>query len=80
MNYEHPNKIEAPCQKNELFGRTEFSLHGVGQMGRLIVYLSVTLRWVTVTVLTDCFYPVEHLFLQIGISIHIPASWYHPRQ
>ena len=38
-------------------------------MGRLIVYLSVTLRWVTVTVLPACFYPVEHLFLQIGISI-----------
>ena len=65
MNYEHPNKIEAPCQKNELFGRTEFSLHGVGQMGRLIVYLSVTLRWVTVTVLTDS--------LCLGSDLRVPT-------
>jgi len=61
--------IEAPCQENELFGRTEFSLHGVGQMGQLIVYPPLTILWVTVSVLTACLYPVEHLFLQIGISI-----------
>jgi len=38
-------------------------------MGQLIVYPPLTILWVTVSVLTACLYPVEHLFLQIGISI-----------
>lgn len=66
-NYEHPNSMEVQHQEIGVSGRTKFALHEAGQMGRLIVYPPVTIRWVAV--LTGYLYPVEHLFLQIGISI-----------
>lgn len=61
--------MEVQLQEIEVSGQAKFASLDAGQMERLIVYPHVTIRWVTATVLTGCLYPVEYLFLQIGISI-----------
>ncbi len=55
----------------EVSGLTEIALLATGQVGRLNVYPLLTTHLLKGPVRADCFYPVEHLFLQIGISIQI---------
>jgi hypothetical protein len=61
--------MEGQRQEIEMSGRMKFAHPEAGQTGRLIAYPPVTIRWVSVTVLTGCLYPVKQLILQIGISI-----------
>jgi hypothetical protein len=69
--FRHSNSIVVPGQGIEVSGLTEIALLATGQVGQLNVYPPLTTHLLKGPVRADCFYPVEHLFLQIGISIQI---------